>query len=105
MVFLRMILPVVATLSGVAFPAYARDICPKYYGCRPVDDYDCRETPQSSFIGEACFSDYYEVTLIDLRGTWYAYCDVPLDLFEYLTSADSPGRVYNAEIKGRFDCD
>jgi hypothetical protein len=62
------------------------------------------ETPNSSFIDEACYdADEEQLTLV-LNGRRYTYCGVDEDLFEELVEAASPGRVYNSEIKGRYRC-
>ena len=37
-------------------------------------------------------------------GPLYCYFDVPERLFDELKSAQSPGRFYNARIKGCFRC-
>jgi hypothetical protein len=62
------------------------------------------ETPNSSFIDEACYdADEEQLTLV-LNGRSYTYCGVDEDLFEELVEAASPGRVYNSRIKGRHRC-
>ena len=37
-------------------------------------------------------------------GPLYCYFDVPRDAFEALKESLSPGRHYNAHIKGRYRC-
>lgn len=54
--------------------------------------------------------DYNEETHV-LSFTWKAsgkvtyYYDVPVELWEKAQSAESIGKLYNAEIKGRYDTD
>ncbi len=38
-------------------------------------------------------------------GSLYVYFDVPQSEFEALKTAPSPGRYYNACIKGRYRCE
>jgi hypothetical protein len=82
-------------------PASAQTVCPKYGACAERAEMTCEATPQSSFIIEACYSDADARLLINLRGTWYAYCNASPDLLERLVSAESPGRFYNERIKVR----
>ena len=37
-------------------------------------------------------------------GPLYCYFDVPEGVFEGLRNADSPGRFYNARVKGAYRC-
>jgi hypothetical protein len=37
-------------------------------------------------------------------GPLYCYFDVPEAVFDALKSADSPGRFYNARVKGAYRC-
>lgn len=79
----------------------AQDICPKYGECTFRAEMFCEATPQSSFIVEACYHDYEGRLFLNLRGTWYAYCNASYDLLEALATAESPGRFYNERIKVR----
>jgi KTSC domain len=41
----------------------------------------------------------------DVRGgTWYHYCEIDPGTVSSLLAAESMGRLYNASIKGNFDC-
>jgi hypothetical protein len=47
--------------------------------------------------------------LINLRGTFYHYCELPAATFDALMSAPSMGQFYNTNIKGTgldgpYDC-
>jgi KTSC domain len=47
--------------------------------------------------------------LINLKGTYYHYCELPASTFDALMTASSMGQFYNQNIKGSgsdglFDC-
>jgi len=42
--------------------------------------------------------------LISLNGTYYHYSRIPRTTVEALIDADSKGRFFNEQVKGRFDC-
>jgi hypothetical protein len=47
--------------------------------------------------------------LIQLKGTWYHYCELPEITYSQFLAADSMGRYFNSNIKGTgkdgpFDC-
>lgn len=90
---------IAVSLSAAWTPASAQAVCPEYGHCAERAEMTCEATPQSSFIIEACYSDAEARLLINLRGTWYAYCNASPDLLERLVSAESPGRFYNQQIK------
>ena len=42
--------------------------------------------------------------IINLRGTYYHYCEIDGGTVSALLGASSVGRYYSRNIKGRFDC-
>ena len=63
------------------------------------------ETPNSSCFSEIGWygGDLY-VVFRD-SGAEYVYFDVPRSVYNELEDSDSPGKYYNAEIKGDYDCE
>jgi hypothetical protein len=69
----------------------------------------CSDTPPSSFIQRVCYDKAQSYMLINLRGAYYHYCEIPVATFDAFMAASSMGRFYNQNIKGSgsdgpFDC-
>ena len=77
----------------------------------PVDlkTFVCTDTPRSSFIQRVCYDKGQSYMLINLRGTFYHYCELPVATYDALMAAPSLGQFYNQTIKGTgkdgpYDC-
>lgn len=91
-------------------PALAECIVVKYRETPVcINKFDCRETPQSSFVGKVCYDGKKSYMLIKLNDVWYHYCSVDRASFD-LVSAPSVGAAYNENFRshgavhGPFDC-
>ncbi len=82
----------------------ADQLCPKYGECVPRAAFDCGEFDRSSLVTRVCYNSSKAYLIIRLKQTDYHYCEIPPDTVAALEAAESMGRYYNAEIKGRFDC-
>lgn len=84
--------------------ALAETVTVKYRDT-PVElkHFECRDTV-SSFVHQVCYDNANQYMVIKLRDTRYHYCDIDSATVAELLAADSKGRYYNANIKGRFDC-
>jgi hypothetical protein len=51
-----------------------------------------------------CYDDENRYLLIRLGSTWYHYCNVPDETVTALIEAESAGRYFNANVRGKFDC-
>jgi hypothetical protein len=81
----------------------------KYRGLVDLKSFACIDTPRSSFIQRVCYDQAENYMLINLRGTFYHYCELPPTTFNALLSAPSMGQFYNLNIKGTgsdgpYDC-
>jgi hypothetical protein len=81
----------------------------KYRGKVDLKTFECRDTPRSSFIQRVCYDKAQTYMLINLRGTFYHYCELPTATFDSLMGAPSMGQFYNQNIKGSgsdgpYDC-
>jgi hypothetical protein len=88
----------------MAAPARAETVCVKYGSCLSLTPFNCETITRSSFIERVCYDAANTYMLINLKGTWYHYCEIDQGTVSGLLAAESMGRYYNAEIKGRFDC-
>lgn len=100
---------VAALLLLVATPAISETVDVKYRGIVDLRPFACTETPRSSFIQRVCYDKVQNYMLINLRGTYYHYCELPAATFDTFLTAPSMGQFYNQRIKGSgsdgpFDC-
>ncbi|WP_341526037.1 KTSC domain-containing protein [Nostoc sp. UHCC 0302] len=60
----------------------------------------------SSMASAVGYDDDEQILQVEFQsGAVYQYSGVELDTWEDLQSADSIGRYFNEEIKGRYECD
>jgi hypothetical protein len=81
----------------------------KYRGTVDLKTFECHDTPRSSFIQRVCYDKPQGYMIINLRGTYYHYCELPPAMFDNLMGAPSMGQFYNQNIKGSgsdgpYDC-
>ncbi|WP_024513375.1 KTSC domain-containing protein [Bradyrhizobium sp. ARR65] len=105
-----MIRSIVAAFAVVlAAPASSETAAVKYRGIVDLAPFACTDTPRSSFIQRVCYDKAQSYMLINLRGTYYHYCELPATTFDAFMAAPSMGQFYNRNIKGTgsdgpFDC-
>lgn len=87
-----------------------------YHGHTPLSDYaddsDYLDEFDMYYVESTCFDEigynYYDETLylrfLDSQKE-YLYLDVPEYVFDELYDSDAPGRYYNQEIKGQYECE
>jgi hypothetical protein len=93
----------------IATPASSETVDVKYRGVVDLKPFACTDTPRSSFIQRVCYDKAESYMLINLRSTYYHYCELPPTTFDEFMSAPSMGQFYNQKIKGTgsdgpFDC-
>jgi hypothetical protein len=103
----RSIVTVLAIL--IATPVRSETVDVKYRGVVDLKLFTCTDTPRSSFIRRVCYDKAQSYMLIDLKGTYYHYCELPAATFDAFMAAPSIGQFYNQKIKGTgsdgpFDC-
>ena len=104
----RLIAIALAPLLIIA-PANAETVDVKYRGIVDLKPFACTDTPRSSFIQRVCYDKAQNYMLINLKGTYYHYCELPPATFDAFVTAPSVGQFYNQRIKGTgsdgpFDC-
>lgn len=101
-------LATIVALAGFAllhtFGAAAETVVVKYRGPVDLARMTCEPITRSSFINRLCYDSKEKYVIAQLDATYYHYCGVPADVVANWRAADSMGRYYNAQIKGRFDC-
>ena len=86
--------------------AHAQDVHVKYRGPVNVDNGHFVEfqLKPSSLVKQIYYDEPNQYLLVSLNGTFYHYCSLPLEVVNDWVNAESLGRYYNANVKGRFDC-
>ena len=60
---------------------------------------------QSSWLLSASYDDESKSLVIQTRaGKSYTYSNVPMDIYEGLRDASSPGQYWGQNIKGTYEC-
>jgi hypothetical protein len=102
------VLALVASIMSATI-AEAETIDVKYYGTLDLKPFACTDVTRSSFINRACYDTAKRFMVVQLRGTYYPYCEMPATIYDAFLNASSMGQYYNANIKGSgkdgpFDC-
>ena len=66
--------------------------------------FQCDSINRSSLVTRVCYDRKEQYMVIGLQGTYYHYCEIDAGTVSALRGAESMGRFYNSNIKGRFDC-
>jgi hypothetical protein len=104
---IRSIMVVAAVL--ISTPVSSETVNVKYRGVVDLTPFACTDTPRSSFIQRVCYDKAQSYMLINLRGIYYHYCELPPATFDAFMTASSMGQFYNQRIKGTgsdgpYDC-
>jgi hypothetical protein len=95
---------VVALIVSFTGQVWAESVAVKYDGLVDLKPFECQNITRSSFIQRVCYDRSNQYMLINLNGTYYHYCAIDPQTVLALQTAESIGRFFNANIKGRFDC-
>jgi hypothetical protein len=87
-----------------ASSTWSEDVWVKYRGSVDLEPFDCTDVNRSSFIKRVCFNKAKRYMLIRLNDTYYHYCNIPESAVTALMGADSMGRFFNAQVKGKYNC-
>jgi hypothetical protein len=99
------ILGIAAALTVVVSGAALADtVNVKYRGVVDLAPFQCESINRSSLVTRVCYDRKEQYMIIGLQGTYYHYCEIDPGTVAALRGAESMGRFYNANIKGRFDC-
>ena len=84
--------------------ATAETVIVKYRGPVDLSPFACETITRSSVIKRLCYDSHEQYVIVNLTGSYYHYCEVSQDIVTAWRKADSMGKFYDAQIKGRFDC-
>lgn len=59
---------------------------------------------KSSYLASCSYDTNTNVlTVVFQNGKEYLYADVPLEIYTAFTAAESPGKYFGSEIKGKYE--
>ena len=69
----------------------------------------CTDTPRSSVVQRVCYDEARRYLLVNVRGSYRDYCELPAATFNAFVAAPSMGQFYTQEIaasaqSGPFHC-
>ncbi len=94
----------IALTVGLSGAALAETVNVKYRGVVDLAPFQCESVNRSSLVTRVCYDRKEQYMVIGLQGTYYHYCEIDPSTVAALRGAESMGRYFNANIKGRFDC-
>jgi hypothetical protein len=100
----RWTLGVVVMLFIFAAPVVADVVIVKYRGPVDLKPFQCHSVTRSSLVNRVCYDRREQYMVVRLTGTYYHYCEIDPSTVSRFLDADSMGRFFNTNIKGRFDC-
>jgi hypothetical protein len=94
----------VATLVATPWVTHAETVFVKYRGSLDLQPFECEWITRSSLVTRLCYDHDQQYLVVNLNGTYYHYCAIPPRVVDAWRSAESMGRFFNQQVKGRFDC-
>jgi hypothetical protein len=58
----------------------------------------CTDTPRSSIVQRACYDAARHYLLLNVRGRYFDYCELPAETFNAFVAAPSMGQFYTQNI-------
>ena len=92
------------TMLFVSTSLFAETVNVKYRGDVDLAPFSCEWVSRSSVVNRLCYDSKEQYVIVKLKATYYHYCEVPASIIDNWRNADSMGRYYNANLKGRYDC-
>ena len=63
----------------------------------------CTDTPRSSVVQRVCYDEARRYLLVNVRGWYRDYCELPAATFNEFVAAPSMGQFYRQNITARGD--
>jgi len=63
----------------------------------------CTDTPRSSVVQRVCYDEARRYLLVNVRGSYRDYCELPAATFNAFIAAPSMGQFYRQNITARGD--
>lgn len=100
---------ILSALLVMSQAAKAETVQVKYLGPVPLDAFECVNINESSDVKRICYEKAERYMLIQLKHTFYQYCDIGPQTVANLRKAPSKRQFFEANIRGDgsngpFDC-
>jgi hypothetical protein len=89
--------------------AEAETVDVKYRGMMDLTPFTCQDINRSSVVNRLCYDSSNQYVIVQLKTTYYHYCEMPKQIVEEWLASPSMGHFYNTSIKGTgkdgpYDC-
>jgi KTSC domain len=79
-------------------------------GAVDLTTFECGDTPRSTVIQRACYDRARGTLIVNVKGAYRQYCELPVATFDGLMTAPSMGQFFKGNIEGAgsagaYDCD
>ena len=106
-VTLRFIIP--SVLALICQVATAETVQVKYHGVVSLDAFACADVRENSDVSRICYDKAERYMVIQLKTTYYHYCEIDAATVQGLLSASSKRKFFETRIRGSgadgpFDC-
>src|SRR3981081_4040710 len=69
-------------------------------GAIDLAPFACTDTPRSSIVQRVCYDETRRYLLVNVRGSYRDYCELPAENFHAFIAAPSMGQFYRQNIEG-----
>jgi hypothetical protein len=90
--------------SAISSAAIAESVYVKYRGNLDLKTFQCEWVTKSSMVNRLCYDPKEQYAIVNLKGTYYHYCEIPSNIISDWRKASSMGSYFNSVVKGNFDC-
>lgn len=89
--------------------AEAESVDVKYRGVVDLKPFACQDITRSSVVNRLCYDASNQYAIVQLKTTYYHYCEMPKPIVDEWLAAPSMGHFYNTRVKGTgqdgpYDC-
>lgn len=100
---------VLCALLWMCQVATAETVQVKYHGAVSLDAFACADVKEGSDVSRICYDKSERYMVIQLRTTYYHYCEIDAATMQGLRTAASKRQFFESRIRGNggdgpFDC-
>jgi len=92
----------------LAAPVISETIEVRNRGAVDLGTFECRDVTRSSVLQRICYDAAQRYLIVDVKGVYDQYCDLPIATFDGLMGAPSMGLFFSRNISGAsgepYDC-
>ena len=100
---------ILSVLALICHVATAETVPVKYHGVVSLDAFACADVREGSDVSRICYDKAERYMVIQLKTTYYHYCEIDAATVQGLQSAGSKRQFFETRIRGSgadgpFDC-